>query len=355
MSIKKRKFVFTALTILLAVALAAGGFAGCKKEEKTKKEASAPVIPAPPEDEPVFWPYTGLEAGDSDIIKRRPLSVKIENSDVSRPQTNVSKADIVYETMVEGGETRFNCIYQSDIPDEVGNIRSARLSDVWIVPQYNALFFYSGSNREVDAGLRRVNISNMYVDRASSLYYRSSNSHAPHNLYLKLGGAYKEAKKMKLDATLKNIKPLAFGDVDEAQESLYKPVTGVTIPYANYSTVTWKWSETDGKWLREQAGKVHEDRVTGKQLSCDTIAVMVAKYTVAALKDPAGNPTYDCTLGGEGRAMIFRDGKVIECTWKADADTPPVFVDASGNTVNLKPGKTWFEVPPTNKIPKLIE
>jgi hypothetical protein len=339
----------TALTILLTIALAAGGLAGCKKKEP------ASAIPAPPEDEPVFWPYTGLEAENSDIIERRPLSVKIENSDVSRPQTNVSKADIVYETMVEGGETRLNCIYQSDIPDEVGNIRSARLSDVWIVPQYNALFFYSGSNREVNAGLKSVDISNMYIDRAPSLYYRSNDSFAPHNLYLKLGGAYKEAKKMKLDTKLDNIKPLVFGKVSESQESLYKPASGVTIPFANYSSVTWNWSEEDGKWLREQGGKIHEDKATGKQISCDTIVVMLAKYTVAAMKDPAGNPTYDCTLGGEGEAMILRDGKAIECTWKADADTPPTFTDANGDTVNLKPGETWFEVPPTDKPPVVLE
>jgi hypothetical protein len=322
---------------------------GCRPDKKpAEQEKPAPVIETPPEDEPVFWPYTGLPAGDPDAVTRRPLSVKIENSDVSRPQTNVSRADIVYETMVEGGETRLNCIYQSDIPDEVGNVRSARLSDVWIVPQYNALLFYSGSNREVDAGLSRVKVANMSVNHAQGLYYRSNKARAPHNLYLKLGDAYSVAETRKLETTLDTVKPLAFGEVAETQVSLYKPTGGITIPYANYSSVTWTWSETEGKWLREQAKKPHTDVVTGKQLSCDTIAVMTAKYTVARSLDPAGNPTYDCTLGGTGAAMIFRDGKMIECTWSADGDTPPSFTDSAGNPVLLKPGTTWFEVPPTS-------
>jgi hypothetical protein len=343
---------------MIAASLALSGLSGCKGEKKggAQEDREAPVIgiPTPPEDEPVFWPYTGLPAGDPVVIKRRPLSVKIENSEVSRPQMNVSKADIVYETMVEGGETRLNCIYQSAVPKEVGNIRSARLSDVWIVPQYNALLMYSGSNREVDAGLKRVNISNIGVNYAPSLYYRSSASYAPHNLYLKLGDAYAAAKKRKLKTRLGDIKPLAFGDISEAQASLFQSAKGVTIPYANYSTATWNWSEKDGAWLREQAGKIHKDSVTDKQLSCDTIAVMYAKYTVASMKDPAGNPTYDCKLGGKGDAIIFRDGKMIECTWIADADTPPKFVDKNGNPVYLKPGKTWFEVPPTNKPVKIL-
>jgi hypothetical protein len=198
-----------------------------------------------------------------------------------------------------------------------------------------------------------VKIANIGINYAQSLYYRSSSSYAPHNLYLKLSGAYSAAKKKKLKTTVKDIKALAFGEVGEAQAALFTAVKSVTIPYANYSTVTWKWSEKAGVWLREQAGKPHKDSVTGKQLSCDTIAVMYAKYTVARMKDPAGSPTYDCRLGGEGEAVVFRDGKAIECTWVADADTPPRFVDKDGNAVNLKPGKTWFEVPPTNKRVKI--
>ncbi|MDR2610958.1 MAG: DUF3048 domain-containing protein [Clostridiales Family XIII bacterium] len=353
----KKNYALPALVALLIAALALAGLSGCKDKEEAEKPPEAPVaaIPAPPEDKPLIWPYTGLPSVDPTAITRRPLSVKIENSEVSRPQMNVSKADIVYETMVEGGETRLNCIYQSEIPQEVGNVRSARLSDVWIVPQYDALFMYSGSNSEVDAGLKRVSIANIGVTYAQGIYYRSSSARAPHNLYLKLGEAYAAAEKRKLATTLDTIKPLAFGEVSETQAALFKPVIGVTIPYANYSTVTWKWDEAKGVWLREQAGKAHKDSVTGEQLSCDTVAVMTAKYTVARMKDPAGNPTYDCTLGGTGKALIFRDGRVIECTWEADANTPPKFTDQNGDPVYLKPGKTWFEVPPTDKPAKILE
>src|SRR3990167_5561473 len=39
--------------------------------------------------------------------ERRPLGVMIENHQESRPQSGLSRADIVYEAIAEGGITRF--------------------------------------------------------------------------------------------------------------------------------------------------------------------------------------------------------------------------------------------------------
>ena len=76
------------------------------------------VVPRPPE--AVRWPLTGLVAPDVEAIRLRPLSVKIENSPQARPQTGLSSADVVYESVAEGGITRFNAIFQSQMPKTVG-------------------------------------------------------------------------------------------------------------------------------------------------------------------------------------------------------------------------------------------
>ena len=68
------------------------------------------------------WPLTGVPA---DAVADRPaLAVKIENSVDARPQTGLTAADMVWEQVVEGGITRFVAVYHSDLPPEIGPVRS---------------------------------------------------------------------------------------------------------------------------------------------------------------------------------------------------------------------------------------
>jgi len=102
--------------------------------------------PAPKPAEPLVWPLTGLTAPSSEAISSRVVSVKIENSREARPQAALQSADVVYESVTEGGITRFNALFHSQAPTTVGPVRSARLSDTDIVPQYKALFCFSGAS-----------------------------------------------------------------------------------------------------------------------------------------------------------------------------------------------------------------
>jgi len=129
----RKSLILLTVAIMLAPLL----FAGCKKgpvELTTPWPVADKERRAPRPDDLAVWPFTGERVTDPDTLSRRPLSIKIENSAAARPQTGIAAADVVYETISEGGITRFNCIYHSDLPPQVGPVRSARLSDVWVVP-----------------------------------------------------------------------------------------------------------------------------------------------------------------------------------------------------------------------------
>jgi hypothetical protein len=303
----------------------------------------------------------------------------------------LNAADVVYETRVEGGMSRFNCIFQSEIPDEVGPVRSARLSDAWIVPQYYALFYYSGSNNEVKAELKSADVT---FGPSGDLLHRVDFKSAPHNLYMNVKGAYKAAKKKDIELNVE-IKPLYYGfertadgaisgdaivpviteaaasggavapadgTTDSETEgtaaatsgSAISPLPGFTgepvksVSFGFYSEAKWVWDDEKNVWLRYTAGEKHFDGATDEQVYTDNVVVMYAEYSQADTLDPAGNPTYDTNLGGEGEALLFRDGFVYKGTWKADENTPPAIFDEQGKQIPLKQGKTWFEVPPTS-------
>jgi hypothetical protein len=393
------------MAMALVLTLVCAVFAGCSKKKEDIKPGNDPVATesavasAPP---PVIYvsPYTGLPIEDTKNINRRPLSIKIENSQAAWPQMGLNSADVVYETRVEGGESRFNCIFQSNIPDAVGPVRSARLSDAWVVPQYNGLLYFSGMNSEVRARLKSAGVT---FGPSGDLLRRVDFKRAPHNLYMDVKGAYKAAKKndIKLKKTLK---PLYYGferttdgaisgdaivpiitqaavsgsavsgsntgpvtdsgttsNSSMASGSAVQPLNGFdgepakSVSLDFYSEAKWKWDAERKVWLRYTANEKHFDGATDEQVWTDNVVVMYAKYTQASKLDPAGNPTYDTDLGGEGEAMLFRDGFVYKCKWKADKNTPPALFDESGAQLPLKQGKTWFEVPPASGMDVKVE
>jgi hypothetical protein len=74
--------------------------------------------------------YTQVEADSWNT--RRPLAVMIENHVDARPQSGLSNADVVYETVVEGGITRFMPVFYC----------GAQAKDVLVAPVRSARQFF---------------------------------------------------------------------------------------------------------------------------------------------------------------------------------------------------------------------
>ena len=79
---------------------------------------------------------SGRIGGDGPI-----LAVKIDDTRSSHPQIGVEDADIVYIEQVEGGLTRLAAIFSSKIPQRIGPIRSARISDIELLAQFGRVGF----------------------------------------------------------------------------------------------------------------------------------------------------------------------------------------------------------------------
>ena len=94
-------------------------------------------------------PFTGLEVDDPARLNRMPAAVKISNSPIARPQSGLSKADVVIEHLAEGSITRFTAIFHSEDAGRIGSVRSARLIDLEIPVLFDAFLVYSGASGEV--------------------------------------------------------------------------------------------------------------------------------------------------------------------------------------------------------------
>lgn len=341
---KNRRVLVIVVALVLVAAVTAVGLLACKKD------GPAVVTPWPDTDaertiakpaEPPRWPLTGVEAPSEEAITQRVVSVKIENSPEARPQTNIQLADVVYESVTEGGITRFNCLFHSNSPEEVGPVRSARLSDTYIVPQYHALFAFSGASPNVNAEVNALDIENLSEDAGvTKPFTRSKKRAAPHNLYGDIAEFRAEAGRRGMPTTA-SITGFAFDRTASADTT--PTITVIDIPFSSANTVKWTYDPKTRAYLRANNGKAFMDDGTGEQVRATNVVVMWAQHKVADT-DKVGSTTYEIVLTGSGRATVFRNGQRYDCTWEATKDSPPVFKAADGTQVKLSPGNTWMQV-----------
>ena len=124
-------------------------------------------------------PFTG-----EPVPGARPvLAVKIDNLVDARPQTGLTRADIVYVLPVEGGLSRLMAVFSSEFPPVVGPVRSARLQDLELLRQFGRqAFAYSGAAPSALPTINRARIVNLR-DGLAHGYFRDNRRVAPHNLY----------------------------------------------------------------------------------------------------------------------------------------------------------------------------
>ena len=125
-------------------------------------------------------PFTG----DPVRALNRVLTVKIDNIGYARPQTGLTRADIVYVLPVEGGLSRFLAVFSSHYPPVIGPVRSAREDDLQLLRQFgHPAFAYSGATATLLPYIHRTaGIVDLY-DGITSGYYRDTRRIAPYNLY----------------------------------------------------------------------------------------------------------------------------------------------------------------------------
>jgi hypothetical protein len=273
-------------------------------------------------------------SGAADYPIRPAIGVKIDNSFDARPQTGLTKADIVYDIIVEGGITRFLAMFQSQDASRIGPVRSARTSDISIMAGYNRpIFAYSGGNDGVLAAVRVSPMVSLTEASAPRAFVRDEGRFAPQNLYTSTEALYGAAPG---DAGVPNPQ-LVFRPPGEASV-LGRPASSVTINIG-FETVTYQWNGSS--WDRFTNGDPTEDTTAG-QVSPQNVIVQFINYGVS----PADTQSPDALTVGQGVAWVLTDGKVIEARWARGIATSPVqFLDAANQQVPMTPGQTWIEMP----------
>jgi len=306
--------------------------------------ATTTTLPPPP-----TAPLTGLPQPDAAKLGRPALVVKIDNLDPgARPQTGITTADVCVEEQVEGGITRFACVWQSKDVDLVGPIRSTRTTDIAIVSELNhPLYAFSGGNTAFLAAIRAAPIVDVGADLKSDAYFRYGPKAAPHNLYSKVTTLYTFAPAGAGPPA--PLWPFRAAGV-AASGAGANPVTHLDLkfPGAGGPVVSWDWDAASATWLRGQNG-TPDVTTDGGQISAANVIVQEVAYPIVGYQVIGGSsgPIPMAQLIGQGDATIFTGGMAIPAHWsKVDATTPTTYTDSAGAPIALAPGQTWWELAP---------
>ncbi len=302
-------------------------------------DAPATTSPPPTTETLVPWtgahhPLTGLPAVNG--LSRLPaLAVKIGNNDTrSLPQVGLEAADIVYEAHIENNVTRFLGIYQSQLPERIGLVRSARSTDINLIGNLkNPYFAYWGSNEGVGAEVTAAESVGTFVARSTSgvgqenFVRDDARGASPFNGFLNAQGLMAAATGTAPDPVFQ------YGDL---------PASAVLAAGARWSTpnrqIDYVWDTTSRRWLRFQGGVPQLDQ-NGVQLAADNVLFLYVDYKVSA----ADFDSPQAVSIGTGDGWLLRDGTVTGVVWGRPfiANGWHLADDDTDEIVELAPGTTW--------------
>jgi len=309
-----------------------------------------------------------------------PVAIMIDNHPDARPQYGLSKAQLVYDTLVEGGTTRLMAVFATDEEiEKIGPVRSARPYYLTWAKGINALFGHSGGSPEALEKIKEYQIIDW--EEATSYgpryFWRSNGKFPPHNLYTSNEKIAAARIDWELFDKISNYRPWRFykgiSSTLEAADGIYSTLQSVPhasdgmngqdpgtsfsknseagsarVVYIDYSPgvlfdVEYKYNTSTQTYLRFQNNQPHIDGLNNKQIG---VKNLIIQFVPEEIHLDAKDRLKIETLG-QGKTWVFYHNKLIKGIWvKRSLKDRTVFYDENGKEVVFKPGNIWIEVVP---------
>lgn len=295
-------------------------------------------------------------------MTRRPAAVMIENHVDARPQLGLSRADVIYEAVAEGGITRFLAIFYCQDAGDVTPVRSARTYYLDWLSEYNAIYSHvGGANTPGPANalgqIRQYGIYDLdQFGLGFPTYWRGTDKFAPHNVHTTTEKLWAEAGKRgwaAVDAATgeawdKNFRSWKFKQ--DASIELRPATASAVVEFWSSQpdyTVTWKYDKMKNAYIRYHGEQVQTDPLTGEQILAKVVVVQFQDERTARDGYPGDlHLLYKTT--GIGQALVFQDGKVVKAAWrkKGRVDRTQYF-DEKLAEIAFVPGLIFIQTVPT--------
>lgn len=274
------------------------------------------------------------------------LVVKIDDTRQAHPQIGLESADIIYIEQVEGGLTRLAAVFSSKIPEDVGPVRSARISDIELLSQFGHVgFAYSGAQKKMRPVINEADLEDLGAqNHSSAIYTTDPNRIQPYAMVLKAKSLLQFANEKNLEIARSKSIGWKFGDAPSDGNSIKS--VHLSWPASSYDA---HWSAEENRWLLDHSYEP-DIAASGKRLGPSTLVIQIVSITDSIYKDKVGGVTPFSATIGEGRGYILRDGKSFEARWsRPDATSGTEWRTLSGEEIAFAKGQIWVAL--TDKEP----
>ena len=293
-----------------------------KEQEEAKKEKTVEV-------------YKG---------KDRPIAVMIDNSKEAWPQAGLQDAYLVYEIIVEGGETRLMAMFKGVDVDKIGPVRSARHYFLDYVMEHDAIYAHFGQSPQAALDLKKYKIKDINgMSEDGTTFKRVRDKYAPHNAVTSTDKIIKSAENKKYETTSDRASVLNY--VTDEVTLNGKEAENVYIPHSDLQDVKYVYNKEKKLYTRYARDMVQKDWDTKKTITTKNIIVQFCNnYTLVDSENKGRQGLYNI---GTFDGYYITNGKAekIKITKNARS-SKSVYKDLEGNIIDVNDGNTFINICP---------
>jgi hypothetical protein len=284
--------------------------------------------------------------------KTRPIGIMIDNERGAWPQAGLQDAYLIYEIIVEGGESRFFALYKDAKTSMIGPDRSARHYFLDYALENDAIFTHFGFSPQAENDIRALGVNNISGTQGdgSAFWREKVITTSWQNCFTSIKNLTEKAAAKKYRMT-SDKDPLLDYSVEQLDLSLnagFKVANAIRIDYSNTHYDTYEYDAVARLYKRSMRGKPHVDRVTGTQYTFKNIIVYnVRNYP---LNDGSGKGRQGLDNIGSGTGYYISNGYAMPIKWsKASRASRTIYTDLNGNKIKVNDGNTIIHIQPTGR------
>ena len=273
----------------------------------------------------------------------RPVAIMIDNEKGAWPQAGLNDAYMIYEIVVEGGETRFIAFFKGQNTSKVGPVRSSRHYFLDYVLEHDAIYVHFGWSPLAQSNIKSLGINNIN-GIYDNFYWREAPKSSYHNAFTSFENISKYISAKKYRRTSDKDCIIKFNQKDTDIES-EMTANEINIKYSYIQNTSYVYDKERKVYLRSMRGIEHRDRWTNEQFYAKNIVIIYVKDVL--LDDPEDKGRRELYNTGEGKGYYVTNGEYEPITWKKETRSGrTVYYDLQGNEIKFNDGITWVQIVP---------
>ena len=277
----------------------------------------------------------------------RPIAVMIDNHTGAWPQAGLNQAYLVYETIVEGGETRLMALFKGVTVDKIGPVRSSRHYFLDYAMENDAIYAHFGWSPQAQSDISKYGINNINgITESETTFWRVKDKYSPHNAVTSTEALLKVAKSKGYSTTSTKESVLNYV-TDEVELEDGQGAISVTIPHSTLQTVKYEYNEENQVYKRYARKKAQTDWDTGNSITTKNIIITFCdNYTLNDTENKGRQGLYNI---GTFDGYYITNGLAIPITCTKDSrQSQTVYKDLDGNEIEVNDGNTFINICPKN-------